>query len=66
MNSRPCLFFDSSALFAGVVSADGESRALLLLAEGNLIRTIVSEQAVVEKSMSWAQQDEVAGLTELE
>jgi len=42
------LFFDSSALFAGVVSADGASRALLLLAEGGLITISVSEQVVAE------------------
>jgi predicted nucleic acid-binding protein len=42
------LFLDSSALFAGVVSADGASRALLLLAEGGLIEITVSEQVVAE------------------
>lgn len=45
---RSNLFFDSSALFAGVVSADGASRALLLLAEGGLIDITVSEQVVAE------------------
>jgi predicted nucleic acid-binding protein len=39
---------DSSALFAGVVSADGASRALLLLAEGELIVLTVSEQVLTE------------------
>ncbi len=42
------LFFDSSALFAGVVSTDGASRALLLLAEGGLMTVSVSEQVLVE------------------
>lgn len=44
----PDLFFDSSALFAGVVSASGASRALLLLAEAELISITVSEQVVAE------------------
>lgn len=44
----PELFLDSSALFAGIVSADGASRALLLLAERGLIVVTVSEQAVAE------------------
>lgn len=42
------LFFDSSALFAGVVSAAGASRALLMLAEGSLIVILVSEQVLAE------------------
>jgi predicted nucleic acid-binding protein len=42
------LFLDSSALFAGVVSADGASRALLLLAEGGLMTVSVSKQVLVE------------------
>jgi hypothetical protein len=45
---KPELFLDSSALFAGVVSADGASRALLLLAEGELIVVTISEQVVAE------------------
>lgn len=44
----PDLFFDSSALFAGVVSASGASRALLLLAEAGQVSIIVSEQVVAE------------------
>jgi predicted nucleic acid-binding protein len=46
--SSPHLFLDSSALFAGVVSASGASRALLLLAEGGMIVITVSEQVVAE------------------
>jgi predicted nucleic acid-binding protein len=42
------LFFDSSALFAGIVSASGASRALLLLAEAGLVAITVSEQVVAE------------------
>ena len=45
---RPDLFIDSSALFAGVVSAAGAARALLLLAEAELITVTVSEQVVTE------------------
>lgn len=46
--SRPDLFFDSSALFAGVVSAIGASRALLILAESDQVTVTVSEQVIVE------------------
>ena len=46
--SRPDLFLDSSALFAGVVSPDGAARALLLLAETGLVTITVSEQVVAE------------------
>ena len=46
--SSPDLFFDSSALFAGVGSASGTSRALLLLAEAGHVAIAVSEQVVVE------------------
>jgi predicted nucleic acid-binding protein len=44
----PDLFLDSSALFAGIVSADGASRALLLIAEEGLIVVTLSEQVVAE------------------
>ena len=50
----PNVFLDSSALFAGVVSADGASRALLLLAEGGLITITVSEQVVAETERALA------------
>ena len=46
--SSPDLFFDSSALFAGIVSASGASRALLLLAEAGRVTITVSEQVVAE------------------
>ena len=42
------LFFDSSALVAGIVSAQGAARALLLLAEDEKIGITVSEQVIVE------------------
>jgi predicted nucleic acid-binding protein len=51
---RPRLFLDSSVLFAGVVSADGASRALLALAEGELIAIVVSEQVVAETERALA------------
>ena len=41
-------FFDSSALIAGIVSAQGAARALLLLAEDEKILITVSEQVIVE------------------
>jgi predicted nucleic acid-binding protein len=46
--SRPDLFLDSSALFAGVVSPDGAARVLLLLADARLVTITVSEQVVAE------------------
>ena len=54
---RPEVFLDSPlantgdyrrALFAGVVSAEGAARALLMLAEANLIAVTVSEQVIAE------------------
>lgn len=42
------LFFDSSALIAGIISAKGAARVLLLLSEVEKIRIIVSEQVIVE------------------
>jgi predicted nucleic acid-binding protein len=44
----PDLFFDSSALFAGVISASGASRALLLLAEAGVLTITVSAQVLAE------------------
>ena len=46
--ASPELFFDSSALFAGIVSASGASRALLLLAEAGQVAITISEQVVAE------------------
>lgn len=42
------LFFDSSALIAGIISDTGAARALLLLAEDQRIIISVSEQVIVE------------------
>ena len=42
------IFFDSSALIAGIVSAQGAARALLLLAEDGKIQITVSEQVITE------------------
>jgi len=42
------IFFDSSAFFAGVVSAIGAARALLKLAEAEIIEIAISEQVIVE------------------
>jgi predicted nucleic acid-binding protein len=51
---NPELFFDSSALFAGVVSSRGAARTLLLLAEAELITIVVSEQLVAETERALA------------
>lgn len=42
------VFMDSSALMAGIISAEGAARALLLLAEDEKIQIIVSEQVIAE------------------
>lgn len=42
------VFLDSSALIAGIISAQGAARALLLLAEDEKILISVSEQVVAE------------------
>jgi predicted nucleic acid-binding protein len=42
------LFLDSSALMAGIISAKGAARALLLLGEDEKIILTVSEQVIVE------------------
>ena len=46
--SGPDLFFDSSALFAAIISATGAGRALLVLAEAGQVTITVSEQVVAE------------------
>ena len=51
---RPEVFLDSSALFAGVVFAEGAARALLMLAEANLIAVTVSEQVIAETERAMA------------
>jgi predicted nucleic acid-binding protein len=51
---RPELFFDASALFAGVASPSGAARALLLLSEARAITIIVSEQVIAETERSLA------------
>ena len=50
----PDLFLDSSALFAGVVSATGAARALLMLAEAGTVAITVSEQVVAETERALA------------
>jgi len=52
--TSPHLFLDSSALFAGVVSAEGAARALLMMADGNLIGITVSAQVVSETERALA------------
>lgn len=46
--SKANLFMDSSALFAGIVSASGAARVLPLLAETKHIQMTISEQVVAE------------------
>jgi len=42
------IFLDSSALLAGIISAQGAARALLLLGEDEKILLTISEQVIVE------------------
>jgi predicted nucleic acid-binding protein len=58
------LFLDSSALIAGVVSAQGAARALLLLAESGHIAVTISEQVLVETERAIARKAPLA-LTDL-
>lgn len=51
---RPQLFFDASALFAGVISAVGAARALLLLSETGAIAITVSQQVIAETERTLA------------
>jgi hypothetical protein len=51
---RPQLFFDASALFAGVISAVGAARALLLLSEAGILAITVSEQVIAETERTLA------------
>ena len=44
----PEIFLDSSALMAGIISSQGASRVLLLLAEDQKIRITISVQIVAE------------------
>lgn len=48
------LFLDSSALVAGIVSARGAARALLLMAEAGLLVITVSTQVIVESERAIA------------
>lgn len=52
--SRPQLFFDSSALIAGIISASGAARALLLLSEAGAIAITISEQMIAETERNLA------------
>jgi predicted nucleic acid-binding protein len=46
--SIPDLFFDSSALFAGIASPTGAVRVLLILGETRRIQLTISEQVIAE------------------
>ena len=56
----PDLFFDSSALVAGVLSKVGAARALLLLSEARLVRLTVSEQVITETERALARKSPAA------
>jgi predicted nucleic acid-binding protein len=44
----PNLFFDSSAFVSGAISSQGAARALLLMAEAQVVTITVSTQVIVE------------------
>ena len=46
--AKPELFFDTSALFSGMISPTGAARALLLLAEAGLVNLTISMQVTIE------------------
>jgi predicted nucleic acid-binding protein len=46
--SKSRLFFNSSALFAGVISSTGAARALLVLAEAGHLDILITEQVIAE------------------
>ncbi|MFZ5820663.1 MAG: PIN domain-containing protein [Chloroflexota bacterium] len=46
--SKCKIFFDSSALIAGAISAKGAARALLQLAEAGKIELVINEQVILE------------------
>jgi len=52
--AKPDLFFDSSAVFAGIASGTGAGRVLLQLAEARVIAITVPEQVIVEKERALA------------
>jgi predicted nucleic acid-binding protein len=54
------MFFDSSALFAGVVSATGAARALLMMAEAGTLAIAVSEQVIAEAERALAREAPLA------
>lgn len=48
MASKPRVFLDSSVLISGMASPSGASRAILTLADAELITLVVSEQVLTE------------------
>ena len=48
------LYFDSSALVGGIISAQGAARALLLMAEARVLAITVSSQVIVESERAIA------------
>ncbi|MFN2133914.1 MAG: putative toxin-antitoxin system toxin component, PIN family [Anaerolineae bacterium] len=52
--ANPDLFFDSSALVSGIISAQGAARALLLMAEARVLAITVSTQVIAESERAIA------------
>jgi predicted nucleic acid-binding protein len=48
MANKPRLFLDTSALFAGIWSAEGGARMLLRLGEADVVQLLISSQVLVE------------------
>jgi len=66
-NPKPNVFFDTSALFVGIWSAQGGARAILQLAEAGLVQLVVSSQvlAEIETVLREKRADQLPGLLRL-
>jgi len=58
--SKSRIFFDSSALIAGVLSSTGAARVLMVMSEMGEIQLLVSEYVIVETERSLARKVPVA------
>lgn len=52
--SKIKVFLDSSAVIAGIISASGAARVLLVMSENGQIETFISEHVIVESERSLA------------
>lgn len=64
MKPKPRLFLDTSALFAGIWSAEGGARMLLKLGEAEVVELLVSSQVIeeLEEVIRWKAKHHLATL----